>query len=142
MDSMGASQTQRGGKTLTVPSKSGEGLAVHRMRVASSVEVRSSSVNGVMNGKGSLVVDHPFRATALNNAAVGADEKEVGNGHVAEGNTKGVDPEVILPDRVTEGQVTSHTLIEAEHTEDAECLCETLLAAALLLLRGVVGDRL
>lgn len=68
--------------------------------MASGVEVRSGSVDGVVDGKGGLVVEHPLGATTSHNGSIRADEQEVGDRHVSERDSKRVDPEVVLCARV------------------------------------------
>ena len=128
--------------TLTVPSKRSKCLAVHGVRVASCVKVWASSVDSVVNSKGGLVVDHPLRTTAIHDTAIGANEQKVGYGHESERYAEGVDPEVVLQDRVSEGQVTSNTFFETEHAEYSESLSKSFLMAATLIFGCVVGDRL
>lgn len=127
---------------LTIPTKGGECFSVHGVGVASSVQVGTSSVDGVVDGESSLVVEHSLGATTVNDAAVRADEHEVGDSHVSKGYTERVDPEVVFLDRVTESQVTSNTLFVAEHAKYSESLSEPLLAAATLILGRVIGDGL
>jgi hypothetical protein len=112
------------------------------MRVASGVDVGTSGVDGVVDGKSSLVVDPPLRTTAVDNAAIRTDEQQVRDGHESERNAKGVDPEVVLEDGVSERQVAGDALLEAEVAKYTEGLSEPLLATLALGLERVVGDRL
>merc|ERR1712157_531613 len=129
-------------RDLDVPAKGREGLAVHRVRMTSGVKVGASSMDGVVDGKGSLVVDHPLGTTAIDDAAVGTDEQQVRDGHESERNAEGVDPEVVLEDGVSERQVAGDALLEAEVAEYTEGLSEPLLATLALGLERVVGGRL
>lgn len=128
--------------TLTVPAEGGERLAVQRVGMTSSIEVGSSGVDGVVDGKSSLVVDHSLGTTTVDDVAIRADEQQVRDGHEAEGNTERVDPEVILENGVSESQMASDAFFETKQTKDSEGLCEPLLASASLVLERVVGNGL
>lgn len=99
-------------------------------------------MDGVVDGESSLVVQHPFRTTTVNDAAVRTDEQQIRDGHEAERDAEGVDPEVVLEDGIAERQVSRDTLFETEHAEHTEGLSKPLLATASLILGSVVGDGL
>lgn len=129
-------------RDLDVPAQGGESFSIHGVRVASCVEIRTRGVNGVVDGKGSLVVEHSFGTTAIDDAAVRTNEQQVRHCHVSKRYTEWVHPKVVLLDRVSEGQVTSNTFIEAEHTKHSEGLSQPLLSATSFILECIVGDRL
>lgn len=106
--------------------------------MASSVEVGSSSVDSMVDGKGGLVVHLQFGTATLHDAAIRTNEQQVRDGHCTKQFSERRHPERIFLDGIPERQMTSNAFVVTKHTEYSISLGKPLLASLSLLLERVV----
>jgi len=92
----------------------------------------AGAVDMAMDGKG-RAVEQPL---PLHDLAVVINANEIGNAHLFERPTHGIDPKGLAVDGVANCDMAGNTLIKAKFPENPQCRRQTLLAELPLLLGG------
>lgn len=118
------------GNDVQWTAQSAKGTSIKTVGVSSADNIGSGGVDSGMDHEGSGV-DVAVRAS-VNNLSLVIDQDKIGSLDKREGKTKGIYPEGSRINRITNGDMTGNTLIEAVLAKDAEsCSQATLEVYAL-----------